>query len=411
MTNSLIDSLNQLAAPDLPARVASSLGEPVRNVGAGLISGMAAMLVGILGKSSDSAAMQSLFSIVTNSANDGSVLDNPAALVDAAPGTPMASLSEQFLSSVFGERASTVTDALTKTTGLRPGSVSSLMQIAASLMLAVLGKRVRDGGLNAITFTRMFADERESIQRAVTAEIASALGVSARAPARLEYEVPRAESPRADQRERAYEPEQEKRRGWLRPTLAVLAVLALLWGIRSRNHSQTSVAVAPSLTNTISGGEVGPATRLVKLQLPNGAVLNVGAAGPEVRLVSFLNDPTQHVDETTWFVLDHMQFETNSAKLRPESNEQIRNIQEIVKAYPHATLEIGGYTDSTGNEAANMKLSRDRAESARMAIVRMGVSPARVKAEGFGSQHPLAPNSTETGRAQNRRIAVLVTKR
>jgi outer membrane protein OmpA-like peptidoglycan-associated protein len=43
--------------------------------------------------------------------------------------------------------------------------------------------------------------------------------------------------------------------------------------------------------------------------------------------------------------------------------------------------------------------------------VRAGVATARVKAEGFGSQHPLAPNTTEAGRAQNRRIALLVTKR
>ena len=58
-----------------------------------------------------------------------------------------------------------------------------------------------------------------------------------------------------------------------------------------------------------------------------------------------------------------------------------------------------------------MKLSQDRAASVRNELVGLGLAPGRVAAEGYGQQHPVADNSTEAGRAQNRRIALQVTQR
>ena len=74
-------------------------------------------------------------------------------------------------------------------------------------------------------------------------------------------------------------------------------------------------------------------------------------------------------------------------------------------------MKVGGYTDNVGSEAANRKLSRERAQSARRAIIVAGIPASRVSAEGYGSAHPLADNSTEEGRAQNRRTSLLITKK
>jgi outer membrane protein OmpA-like peptidoglycan-associated protein len=70
---------------------------------------------------------------------------------------------------------------------------------------------------------------------------------------------------------------------------------------------------------------------------------------------------------------------------------------------------IAGYTDNTGDEAANLALSRGRAESVMKALTSAGVSVANVQAQGFGSQSPIADNSTEAGRARNRRVTLSVT--
>jgi outer membrane protein OmpA-like peptidoglycan-associated protein len=74
-------------------------------------------------------------------------------------------------------------------------------------------------------------------------------------------------------------------------------------------------------------------------------------------------------------------------------------------------VKIGGYTDNVGRAEANTQLSRARAESVRDALQRLGVDSSRVQAEGYGDQHPIADNNTSEGRANNRRVAILVTEK
>jgi len=95
--------------------------------------------------------------------------------------------------------------------------------------------------------------------------------------------------------------------------------------------------------------------------------------------------------------------------LKPESQEQLKNMAEILKAYPSVNLKLGGYTDNTGNAKDNMKLSDERAKNVMAEIVKLGVDASRLKAEGYGDAHPVASNETEEGKAANRRIDVNVT--
>jgi len=82
-----------------------------------------------------------------------------------------------------------------------------------------------------------------------------------------------------------------------------------------------------------------------------------------------------------------------------------------MKAYPNVHAKIGGYTDNFGDPTANMKLSQARAASVVAELVALGVAPDRLSPEGYGDQHPVADNSTDAGRQQNRRIAMLVTQK
>jgi len=74
-------------------------------------------------------------------------------------------------------------------------------------------------------------------------------------------------------------------------------------------------------------------------------------------------------------------------------------------------MKVGGYTDNTGDPAANLDLSQRRATNVRQALVDLGVPANRLQAEGFGERHPVADNLTEEGRQQNRRIALNVTRK
>jgi outer membrane protein OmpA-like peptidoglycan-associated protein len=407
MTTSLIDSVKNLATPDLTSKIASSLGEPMHGVSSALMGGMNSMLLGILGKTADPSAMRSLFSTVTDPVNDGRLLENPAALVGAPEGA-MSSLGGQLLSGVFGARGAAVNDVLARLSGLGGGSISSLMRMAAPLLLSVLGKRARDGGLNASSFTRLFEDEREGIENAAPPGVAGALGLAEPAAPAYESEATY-ETPRVEQPSRVYAPE-EQTTGirWLWPALVALAAIALFLGTRARHRVPAPVADTTTARSHTAAGVVGLSSGIMQLKLPNGNILSVPGSSAEAKLVAFLSDSTRAADDTSWIVLDRVHFQSNSSAIDTDAENQAKNVSDILKAYPSAVVKIGGYTDSTGSDAANLRLSRARAQSALSSVEHNGLSATRISADGFGSKDPVASNSTDDGKAQNRRVALLV---
>lgn len=149
------------------------------------------------------------------------------------------------------------------------------------------------------------------------------------------------------------------------------------------------------------------------LKLPGGAsIANVGINSTESLLHRFLSDPSKRVDTLDlsrgWYNFDRVFFETGKATLTPESMSQLRNVVTLMRAYPTARVKIGGYTDSTGTYKVNKMLSEARARTAWASLVEMGISPARIDARGYGPRYGIAPNTTEEGRAMNRRLSVKV---
>jgi cytochrome c oxidase subunit 2 len=146
-------------------------------------------------------------------------------------------------------------------------------------------------------------------------------------------------------------------------------------------------------------------------KLPNSfELIGAKSGGVENKLVDFIksNNP---VSKELWFSFDRLLFETGKATLKLASQEQLTNIAEILKAFPNVELKLGGYTDNVGKPEANLKLSTDRANNVMNELIKMGVAGGRLKAEGYGQEHPVASNDTDEGRQQNRRIDVRVTKK
>ncbi|MGH9846719.1 MAG: YidB family protein [Blastocatellia bacterium] len=204
-------------------------------------------------------------------------------------------------------------------------------------------------------------------------------------------------------------------------TLLPLAGLVLLAFLGYRYCGQTPPEQASTAVMAPTATATPMATATVALRadlgafmekrLPNGTMLRIPSNGVESKLIAFIEDPKQMVNKETWFSFDRLEFETDSAVLKPGSAEQLKNMSEILKAYPQVNLKIGGYTDNVGNDAYNMKLSTERAKNTEKEIETLGVADARLAAEGYGKQHPVADNATEEGRQRNRRIDVRVTKK
>jgi outer membrane protein OmpA-like peptidoglycan-associated protein len=149
----------------------------------------------------------------------------------------------------------------------------------------------------------------------------------------------------------------------------------------------------------------------IKASLPGGVELNIPQNGMENRLLAYIKDPNAPISEQAWFEFDRLTFDTSSATLQPSSQEQLENIANILKAYPNVHARIGGYTDNQGDPDSNVKLSQDRANNVMIQLQRLGVDASRMDAVGYGADHPVADNSSEAGRAQNRRIALRVTQK
>ena len=91
-----------------------------------------------------------------------------------------------------------------------------------------------------------------------------------------------------------------------------------------------------------------------------------------------------------------------------DSRGLMDRLVEVALRCPNTVIEIGGHTDTDGDEAANMRLSERRAEAVRDYMLRAGLSADRLVAVGYGATRPLASNDTAEGKAQNRRIEFVV---
>ena len=217
---------------------------------------------------------------------------------------------------------------------------------------------------------------------------------------------------------------------WLLLLLLVLLLLLLLWkkccsGDKCSTSNvvvDSTAIVAPKDTvalnvDTLANGqfkELGGDS--VVLKLPDGQELRLDKNEAEFKLFSFLNSPDSIVnmkDKTKgWMTMGNLSFETGKSVLTPESDAQLKMIVAIMKCFPVAEVKIGGYTDNTGTEAINKKLSADRAKSTAEKMIALGVEANRITHEGYGSQYPVCPaNDTEACKAANRRIDIRVTKK
>ena len=107
--------------------------------------------------------------------------------------------------------------------------------------------------------------------------------------------------------------------------------------------------------------------------------------------------------------LKNINFELNKATLTEQSMTTVSQIATVLKENPNVNIEIGGHTDSSGNETFNLNLSQARVDSVKNSLIKMQISSDRLKAVGYGETSPLVSNDTEENRRINRRVEFKVT--
>jgi outer membrane protein OmpA-like peptidoglycan-associated protein len=101
-------------------------------------------------------------------------------------------------------------------------------------------------------------------------------------------------------------------------------------------------------------------------------------------------------------------FPINSYQIQPQFYSTLEQVAQTLSAYPSTLIDVYGHTDPSGGDRINVPLSQNRAEAVASYLSQRGVNRARIATQGFGSSRPVADNSTEMGRAQNRRVELRI---
>jgi OmpA-OmpF porin, OOP family len=378
--------------------IATTLGTSERSILDGVQSSIAAVVSALSQRSGDKGFLSQILQTASAtpenavaSAISGGALANPASSFMTG--------GSQFLSTLFGNKIGPITEAIASKTGLRAAAASTLLALGGHTVLSFLGSKVRDGSITANNLPEFLSRESDALQGMLPP------GFHTVGTHKVDVNPVVAQSVQVEKRSSILP--------WLLALLA-LAILLGFWWFHSHQPAPVEVTqppvaapvpVAPTITSS-TGADLGA---LVGTKVCDGSMLQIPERGVESKLLAFIQDPATKPDKTSWFDFDRLLFDTDSATLQPQSSDQLNSIATILKACPAVRLTIGGYTDNTGDPAHNLKLSQDRASSVVAQLVALGIAPNRMVPKGYGDQHPVGDNSTDEGRALNRRISMLVT--
>jgi len=138
---------------------------------------------------------------------------------------------------------------------------------------------------------------------------------------------------------------------------------------------------------------------------------NAAAQQRAQELESALADlQAKKTDRGLVITLGDVLFATNRAELKPGARRSLEKLSAFLHEYPQRSVQIEGFTDSTGTDDYNQGLSERRAGAVRDALTGMGISSDRIQTRGFGKSDPVADNDSASGRQQNRRVEVVISE-
>jgi outer membrane protein OmpA-like peptidoglycan-associated protein len=411
----MLDSFRELAGPAILSLVTRQTNEPESAIARGFSAAIPGIAATIANRADDHDFMKDLTDAATRAAADPDPLKGIGRIVSSASGIDTNTPSGSWLSSLFGHNLVPMVDSLANYAGIRGSSAGTILSVSAPLILGYLGRLMRGENLT----TAGLADKL----RAHRNQFASAVPLGFEMPE--SFHTPfRAARTAVDETARRVHASNEPASTWTVPVLALLGLLGLgglIWWASQKPMVEQSrveqVRPLPSAPVGTTGmnrpiaptGTTGMMPGRTTRALPGNVIITIPPGSAEDRLYMYLS--SAGVGSVTAINFDRINFDSGSAVLSPEARDQIDNIATILRAYPRATVTIAGYTDKEGSETANMALSKARAEAVAGKLTAAGVSAERVHPEGFGSQRPMGSDTTDSGRAGNRRVVLQVNVR
>jgi outer membrane protein OmpA-like peptidoglycan-associated protein len=330
--------LSALITPDVIGRAATALGDSEPAVSKGMSAVFPVLLGSIANRADDPGFASTLFNLVRDPANDGSLLGNVASLLGpGASSSPMMALGGKLLGSLFGNNLGSLESSLGGYAGVKPATSRSMLSFAAPLLLSVLGKAVKSGNLNLSSLIGMLTGQKDSYARALPGPLSRLDGYFA-SPVRAAYAAP--------------PPVEEKKSIW-RWLLPLLIALAALWLLsRCMGPKETVTEVVETVPAPVI--ESAPAPE----PMPAPAVEAAPAAG---------------------LPLANYYFEVDQFALPVAREGSLEAVIEYLKANPTAVASVSGYHDPTGDAAHNEELAKKRATAVKDAMTAAGVPDSQIE--------------------------------
>ncbi len=374
---------------DLISSAASFLGEDKAVVSKGVDAIIPASLLGMIGKVEGGNA-SSLLNLAHTAADSGILGDIAGTFMKGGGGIP--SFAPSLITGLFGDKFGGLANAVSGFSGLKGSTVSSLFGTIVPVALAALGKYAKDNNSTPGAISSLLGGMKSSVMGALPSglNVSQFLGSSTVKAAPVEEK-------------KGFNP------WWL--LLALVGAGLLFWLAKGCGKGDKPVENVPAVVHdTLTKVDSVVVTReATKLKLPNGVEIDAYKGGIEDLLVSFLQDPEAKPGKDNWFDFNDLNFKFGTAEINAESRKEVDNIVQILKAFPKAKIKIGGYTDNIGDEAANKKLSTDRAQAVSKLLQDAGLGAQVEGAEGYGSEFAkYPPSAPEEDRIKDRRVSLSV---
>lgn len=441
MSLNVIDLIKGQLGPALVSQAASQFGESE----SGISKAIGGLLPAVVGGLANNADNPGVVDAITKASSSG-ILGN---LLGGSSNNPIIT---SLLSSLFGDKIGGLVNSIASFSGISNNSAGSLLNLVTGTTVGTVGKYAADNNLGASGISSLLNDQKGIISSLLPAGLSLAsfgLGaenwfgqaketvssVTSTAKDNIAEGVATARenvSEGAREIREQFENNNNNQGGgsiwkWLLPLLLLIAAGYFLWKQCEKKQTTTTMTSTSDSTGTSSdtaattstpAATAAPAAKTDENIDLNGVMLKGYKGGMEDQMISFLktdgykNAADDSVLKDKWYDFDHVNFKMGSStELEAGSQGQLDNLVAILKAFPDAKIKIGGYTDKTGNEASNVKLSQARADFIKAALAKAGVGAQVLGAEGYGSKFAkVDAKASDAERAADRKMSVRFAK-
>ncbi len=444
MAINLLEMLSSQLGGSQYSQIGKFLGADEGIVKSAMGAALPSILGSVINNGNSSTGAAGIINMLNKGNFDGSMLDNLGGLFGGGNATSsLMNSGSSILSSLMGNKLGSVVDMIGSMTGMKKSNSSSLMSMAAPLVMSMLGRYVKNKALDASGLSSFLGTQKKHVAAALPAGMGNILGFDA---GNIGEKVGSAATAAANTG-RAAVAETASAGGGILSKILPLALIALLaggayWFFTGKSAtgalSDATSGITEGATNLAdkAGDMAGDAANAVK----DGAAATADAAGNMAEKAGdmaegaldattkaarealgsikfaagsagekFSNFLASGADGDESFRFNNLNFAVGSADISGETTE-VDNLAEVLKAYPDVKVQVAGYTDNTGDAAKNKTLSESRANSVKARLVAQGIDEGRISVMGYGADNPAASNDTAEGRAENRRIEISVVK-